>query len=100
MNAFRHGLSTPLSVEKISDGQSAEGEGSQSEIGHAQHEIAAHLRLHRLKLERVKILSYDRAGSEDLARLNLALRQVAALERYEGRIFADRKRRASKTKGG
>jgi hypothetical protein len=23
-----------------------------------------------------------------------------ALERYEGRIFADRKRRASKTKGG
>jgi hypothetical protein len=99
MNAFRHGLSTPFTFDKISDGQSVKGEGSQNEISREQQEIAAHLRLHRLQLERVKILSYERAGSEGLAQLKLALRQVAALERYEGRIFADRKRRASKIKG-
>jgi hypothetical protein len=50
-------------------------------------------------VERVKILSYERAGSEDLAQLKLVLRQVAALERYKGRIFADLGRRASKIKG-
>jgi hypothetical protein len=55
--------------------------------------------LHRLQLERVKILSYERAGSEGLAQLKLALGKVAAPERYEGRIFAGRKRRAWKIKG-
>jgi hypothetical protein len=90
MNAFRHGLSTPLTFDKILDSQSVTDE---------QQEIAAHLVLHRLRLERVKILSYERARSEDLAQLKLALQKVAALERYEGRIFADRKRRASKIKG-
>ena len=99
MNAFRHGLSTPFTFDKISDGQSVKAEGSQNEISHEQQEIAAHLLLHRLRLERAKILSYERAGSEDLAQLKLALRRVAALERYEGRIFAGRKRRASKIKG-
>jgi hypothetical protein len=98
MNAFRHGLSTPITVEKISDGQGVKGEGSQNENGHQQQEITAHLRLHRLQFERVKILSYERSGSEDLAQLKLALRQVAALKRYEGRIFAYRKRCASKAK--
>lgn len=100
MNAFRHGLSTPFTFDKISNGQSVKAEGSPNETDHEQQEIAAHLLLHRLHLERVKILSYERAGSEDLAQLKLALRRVAALERYEGRIFADRKRRASKIKGG
>ncbi len=99
MNAFRHGLSTPFVYDKISDGGNVKGEGPQNETDHEQQEIAAHLLLHRLQLERVKILSYERAGSEDLAQLKLALRQVTALERYEGRIFADRKRRASKIKG-
>jgi hypothetical protein len=94
MNAFRHGLSTPFT-----NGQSVKGEGSQNEISYEQQEIAAHLLLHRLQLERVKILSRERAGSEDLALFNLALRKVAALKRYEGRIFAGRKRRASKIKG-
>ena len=100
MNAFRHGLSTPFTFDKISNGQSVTAEGSPNETDHEQQEIAAHLLLHRLHLERVKILSYERAGPEDLAQLKLALRRVAALERYEGRIFADRKRRASKIKGG
>ena len=100
MNAFRHGLSTPFTFDKISNGQSVKAEGSPNETDHEQQEIAAHLLLHRLHLERVKILSYERAGSEGLAQLKLALRRVAALERYEGRIFADRKRRASKIKGG
>ena len=99
MNAFRHGLSTPFVYDKISDGGNVKGEGPQNETDHEQQEIAAHLLLHRLQLERVKILSYERAGSEDLAQLNLALRRVAALERYEGRIFAGHKRRASKIKG-
>jgi len=98
MNAFRHGLSTPFTFDKISNGQNVKGEGSQNKIIHEQQEIAVHLLLHRLQLERVKILSYECAGSEDLAQLKLALRQVAALERYEGRIFAGRKRRASKIK--
>lgn len=98
MNAFRHGLSTPFTFDKISDVQSVKGEGSQN-IGHEQQEIAAHLLLDRLQLERVKILSYERAGSESLARLNLALRKVAALQRYEGRIFAGLKRSAWKIKG-
>jgi len=100
MNAFRHGLSSPFTFDKISNGQSVKAEGSPNETDHEQQEIAAHLLLHRLHLERVKILSYERAGSEGLAQLKLALRRVAALERYEGRIFADRKRRASKIKGG
>ena len=100
MNAFRHGLSIPFTFDKISNAQSVKAEGSPNETDHEQQEIAAHLFLHRLHLERVKILSYERAGSEDLAQLKLALRRVAALERYEGHIFADRKRRASKIKGG
>src|ERR1700732_3043104 len=99
MNAFRHGLSTPITVEKISDGQGVKGEGSQNE-NCEQQEITAHLRLHRLQLERVKILSYERSGSEALAQLKLALRQVAALKRYEGRIFAYRKRITLKAKDG
>jgi hypothetical protein len=99
MNAFRHGLSTPFAYNRILDGQNEKGEGPQNVISHEQQEVAAHLRLHRLQLERVKILSYERAGSEGLAQLKFALQQVAALERYEGRIFADRKRRASKIKG-
>ena len=74
-------------------------EGPQEQTDHEKQEIAAHLRLHRLHVERAKILSYERAGFEDLAQLKLALRQVAALERYEGRIFAGFKRRASKIKG-
>jgi hypothetical protein len=99
MNAFRHGLSTPFVYDRISDGENVKGEGPHNKTDHEQQEIAAHLLLHRLQLERVKILSRERAGSEDLAQFNLALRQVAALKRYEGRIFADRKRRASKIKG-
>ena len=99
MNAFRHGLSTAFVYDMISDGGNVKGEGPQNETDHEQQEIAVHLLLHRLQLERVKILSYERAGSEDLAQLNLALRRVAALERYEGRIFAGHKRRASKIKG-
>ena len=99
LNAFRHGLSTPFTCDKIANGQSVKGEGSQNENSYGQQEIAAHLLLHRLQLERVKILSYERAGSEGLAQLKLALRKVAALERYEGRIFAGRKRRAWKIKG-
>jgi hypothetical protein len=99
MNAFRHGLSTPFTFDRITNGQSVKGEGSQNEISHEQQEIAAYLLLHRLQLERVKILSYERAGSEGLAQLKLALGKVAALERYEGRIFAGRKRRAWKIKG-
>ena len=91
--------SIPFTFDKISNGQSVKTEGSPNDTDHGQQEIAAHLLLHRLHLERVKILSYERAGSEDLAQLKLALRRVAALERYEGRIFADRKRRASKIKG-
>jgi hypothetical protein len=99
MNAFRHGLSTPIGVEDILDGQGVKGEESRSESDHEQQEIMAHLRLHRLQSERVKLLSNGYA-SKDLAQLMLALRQVAALKRYEGRIFAYRKRCASKTKGG
>ena len=98
MNAFRHGLSTPFTFDRFSDGQRVKGEGSRNETDHEQQEIAAHLRLHRLQLERVRILSYERA--KDLEQLKSALRRVAALERYEGRIFADRKRRASKIKDG
>jgi len=71
MNAFRHGLSTPFVYDKISDGGNVKGEGPQNETDHEQQEIAVHLLLHRLQLERVKILSYERAGSEDLAQLNL-----------------------------
>ena len=100
MNAFRHGLSSSFVYDSSSNGENVKWEGPQQETDHEQQEIAAHLLLHRLQLERVKILSYEPAGSEDLAQLKLALRRVAALERYEGRIFADRKRRASKTKGG
>jgi hypothetical protein len=99
MNAFRHGLSTPFVYDRISDGENVKGEGPHNKTDHEQQEIAAHLLLHRLQLERVKILSRERAGSEDLAQFNLALRQVAALKRYEGRFFAGRKRRASKIKG-
>jgi hypothetical protein len=99
MNAFRHGLSTPIGVEDILDGQGVKGEESRSESDHEQQEIMAHLRLHRLQSERVKLLSNGYA-SKDLAQLMSALRQVAALKRYEGRIFAYRKRCASKTKGG
>lgn len=94
MNAFRHGLSTLLKV-----GTNLDGRG-QNETSHEQQEVAAHLRLYHLQLERVKILSSGRVESEDLAQLKLALRRVAALQRYEGRIFANRRRRASKTKGG
>jgi hypothetical protein len=99
MNAFRHGLSTPFMYDRNSDGENVKREGPQNEADHEQQEIASYLRLHRLQLERAKILSCERAGSDDLAQLKLALRRVAALERYEGRIFADRKRRASKIKG-
>lgn len=99
MNAFRHGLSTPFAYERNSDGENVKGDGSENETDHEKREIAAHLLLHRLQLERVKILSYERARSRDLAQLELALRRVAALERYEGRIFADRKRRAAKITG-
>jgi hypothetical protein len=98
MNAFRHGLSTPLADQKNADDENVKGEGPQKETDHEKQEIAAHLRLHRLYVERAKILSYQRAGSEDLAQLKLALRRVVALERYEGRIFADLRRRASKIK--
>lgn len=100
MNAFRHGLSTPIRVEEILDGQDVKGQGSPNESDREQQEIVAHLRLHRLQSERVKLLSSDHAGSENLAQLMFALRRVAALKRYEGRIFAYRKQCASKTKGG
>jgi hypothetical protein len=99
MNAFRHGLSTPLVDQKNANDENVKEEGPQEQTDHEKQEIAAHLRLHRLHVERAKILSYERAGFEDLAQLKLALRQVAALERYEGRIFAGLKRRASKIKG-
>jgi hypothetical protein len=100
MNAFRHGLSTPIRVEEILDGQGVKGEGSPNESDHEQQEIVAHLRLHRLQSERAKLLSSEYAGSGNLGQLMFVLRQVAALKRYEGRIFAHRKRCASKTKGG
>jgi len=100
MNAFRHGLSIPLRVEEVLDGQGVKGEGSPNESDHEEEDIVAHLRLHRLQSERVKLLSSEHAGSENLAQLMFALRQVAALKRYEGRIFAYRKRCAAKTKGG
>jgi hypothetical protein len=99
MNAFRHGLSTPFTFDKNSDGQVGRAEGPQGKISHEQQEIESHFLLHRLQLERVKILSYERAGSQGLAQLKLALRKVAALERYEGRIFASLKRSARKIKG-
>ena len=97
MNAFRHGLSTAIGVEDSLDDQSVKGSSNESD--HEQREIVAHLRLHRLQSERVK-LSNKHAGSDDLVQLMLTLRRVAALKRYEGRIFAYRKRCASKTKGG
>jgi hypothetical protein len=99
MNAFRHGLSTPIRVEEILDGQGVKGEGPPNESDE-QQEIVAHLRLHRLQSVRAKLFSSEYAGSENLGQLMFALRQVAALKRYEGRIFAYRKRCASKTKGG
>src|ERR1700732_608870 len=76
MNAFRHGLSTPIGVEDILDGQGVKGEGSPNESLQEQQEIMAHLRLHRLQSERVKLLSCGHAGSEDLAQLVSTLRQV------------------------
>jgi hypothetical protein len=94
MNALRHGLSTPFV-----DDENVKGTGPQDETDHEKQEIAAHLRLHHLYVERAKILSYERAGSDYPAQLKLALRRVAALKRYEGHIFADLKRRASKIKG-
>ena len=100
MNAFRHGLSTPIRVEEILDGQGVKREGSPNESDHEEEDVVAHLRLHRLQSERVKLLSSEHAGSENLAQLMFALRQVAALKRYEGRIFAYHKRCAAKTKGG
>jgi hypothetical protein len=103
MNAFRHGLSARLAdYDKVPVGENVQGECVlQNEIGLEQREIATHLLLHRLQSERVRILSNanELAGPEGLGRFTLALRQVAALGRYEGRIFADRRRRASKVKG-
>jgi hypothetical protein len=100
MNAFRHGLSTPIGVEDILDGQDPKQEGSPNEGYNEQQEIKAHLRLHQLQSERVKLLSYGQAGFKDVAQLMLALRQIAALKRYERRIFTFRKRCASKTNSG
>jgi hypothetical protein len=94
MNAFRHGLSTPFTFDKLSDSQSVKGMGS-----HNKQEIEAHSLLHRLQHERAKILSCEPAGPEGLAQLKLALRKVAALARYEGRVFASLKRSAWKIKG-
>jgi hypothetical protein len=98
MNAFRHGLSTPIGVEDSLDDQGVKG--SSNESAQERQEIVAHLRLHRLQSERVRLLSNKHAGSDDLVQLMLTLRRVAALKRYEGRIFAYRKRCASKTKVG
>jgi hypothetical protein len=93
MNAYRHGFSSRLEIEDI-DGEGVTGEASQND-NCEQQEIAVHSRLHRLQLERVKILSKLSAGFEDPMQLNVALQKVAVLKRYEGRIFADFKRSAA-----
>jgi hypothetical protein len=74
MNAFRHGLSTPIGVEGSLDDQGVKG--SSNESAHERQEIVAHLRLHRLQSERVKLLSDGHAGSDDLVQLMLALSAV------------------------
>ena len=85
MNAYRHGFSSRLEIEGI-EGEGVSGEASQNNKFERQ-EIAVHSRLHRVQLERVKILSNLRAGFEDPMQLNVALQKVAALKRYEGRIL-------------
>jgi hypothetical protein len=93
MNSFRHGLSGPVVYEGSLAGEAVKG--SDSEADHEQREIVAHSFLHRIQRERVKILSKQQGG---LAPLEIALRRVAALERYERDVFADRKL-AMKLKG-
>jgi hypothetical protein len=94
MNAFRHGLSISFATREIANGETG-GETPQTEID--RQEIAIHLFLRRLHLQRAKILYCMIPDSQDLGRLNAALRQVAALARYEGRVFAERRRRAFKS---
>jgi hypothetical protein len=83
MNSFRHGLSGPVVYDGTLAGEAVKGSDDE-----ADHQIAAHSFLHRIQRERVKILSKQQGG---LAPLEIALRRVAALERYERRAFADRK---------
>jgi hypothetical protein len=91
MNAYRHGFSSKLRIEETLDGEGVTAEASRNN-NCERLEIALHSWLHRVQLERVKILSNLRAGFEDPMQLNVALQKVAALKRYEGRIFADCKR--------
>jgi hypothetical protein len=85
MNSYRHGLSAPL----VYDASVAEGmEGTDSEADCGQREIAAHSFLHRIARERCKILSKQQTESTPL---ETALRRVAALDRYERHVFADRR---------
>jgi hypothetical protein len=86
MNSFRHGLSGPVVYDGTLAGEAVKG--SDSEADREQREIAAHSFLHRIQRERVKILSKQQGG---WAPLEIALRRVAALERYERRAFTDRK---------
>jgi hypothetical protein len=79
-------LSGPVVYEGSLAGEAVKG--SDSEADHEQREIVAHSFLHRIQRERAKILSNHQAG---LSPLELALRRVAALGRYESRVFADRK---------
>jgi len=92
MNSFRHGLSVPLAYDGILAGKGGKETDSGTVDDH--HEVAAHSMLHRIQRERVKIFTDQQAGLAPLA----ALRRVAALDRYERRIFAHRKP-ASKIKG-
>jgi hypothetical protein len=93
MNSFRHGLSGSVVHDGSLAGEAVKG--SDGAADHEQREIAAHSFLHRIQRERVKILSNHQAG---LSPLELALWRVAALGRYERRVFADRKL-ASKIRG-
>jgi hypothetical protein len=63
-----------------------------------QLEVVDHLLLRRLQRERLKILSEidELANSEGIGRFSSILRRVAALDRYEGHIFAERRLRARK----
>jgi hypothetical protein len=85
MNAYRHGFSSRLEIEHIPIDDCGTGEASRNN-NHEWQDVAAHSRLHRLQLERARILSDLTGVFEDPEQLNVALQKVAALKRYEGRV--------------
>jgi hypothetical protein len=88
MNALRHGLAA-VSINTTT------GTGDDNACAEDTYVDAMYQRLRQIEVERVKVLNdvHNLSRSEDLDTLHIAVRRLAALERYSQRSHSKLKKR-------